>query len=65
MSSNERLKRAEEYPNSEAGKIAQNKIKTPAPEKIDSSGVSLDDFSPIDSSAVIPSLEEELDITDQ
>jgi len=56
---------AEEYPNSEAGKIAQNKIKTPAPEKTDSSGISLDDSIPIDSSAVIPSLEEELDITDQ
>jgi TolA-binding protein len=61
---------AREYPNTESGKIAQDKIKVPVQEKILTSEMNLDSTSldstiSIDSSAVIPSFNEKSDTSNQ
>jgi tetratricopeptide (TPR) repeat protein len=57
---------AKEYPNTKAGKIAHNKIQEPPQVvELDTSAAILDSTNFIDSTAVAPSLEEKMDISDQ
>ena len=56
---------AKEYPNTEAGKIAQNKIKVPAQEEIETPTANQDSTISIENGAVTPFMDEEPDITDQ
>ena len=46
---------AKEYPNTEAGKIAQDKIKVPAEKNVDTSATNPDSTESVDKSALIPS----------
>jgi len=56
---------ATEYPNTEAGKIAKNKIKIPVIDEVDSLGVEQDSVLIDEDEPITPSLEEQLDINTQ
>ena len=56
---------AKEYPNTKAGKIAQDKIKVPADKTVDTSAANSDSTESVDKSAVMPSPDKQVDETDK
>jgi hypothetical protein len=56
---------AKEYPNTEAGKIAQNKIKIPVQEEIETTTANQDSTISNENGAITPSIDEDPDLSDQ